>query len=555
MIRSAILSVFLLSIVSIFGTVSPALVRAATLDFSAATYSVSENGSSFDVTVIRTGTFNNAASVTVKTSDITAIADSDYQNISTVLNWGIGETASKTVTITVIDNGDVDGDRTFQLELINLVGDTAGLTDSAVVTVEDYEEGHLALSASSYAVAENENLVSITVERTEGTQGEVGISVATQDNTAKNNIDYESFEGSLNFLAGETSKTIDIVVIDDELGEVSKDFLIQLSGLTGGAVAGEHFSASIVIVDDDSDFTPGLKLLSFDDEYISQQSLVDLNQASLVDSTQSFIDTINAIPVLQTTDLVAEQNSDGLISILVGTDKFYLRPTSVVRSSSATPNIVVADDHSGYLTTADGVDIQFQPALLPLDLLQEELASVNLPEITVTDTGNLTIQVDQGPPPLEQNDEGTVVINNSYYDRYNLRPLSVATVLEANSEGLVLVPHPVFPNEVLLGVIFSDDAELRQQLLTPAPFDAMEFAEHLDLFTGVSNVNLENYGIVTFNSGEETVTLFADYIVRRVSAFDDSMVGISAVADANGDGVDDLKMTYSNGDEQYFFIM
>jgi len=112
---------------------SPDLVHAAILDFSAASYSVSENGSTFDVTVNRSGTFNNAASVTVKTSDITAIADTDYQNISTVLSWAVGETDSKTVTITVIDNDVVNSNKTFQLELINLVGDTAGPIDSAVV--------------------------------------------------------------------------------------------------------------------------------------------------------------------------------------------------------------------------------------------------------------------------------------------------------------------------------------------------------------------------------------------------------------------------------------
>jgi len=357
------------------------------------------------------------------------------------------------------------------------------------------------------------------------------------------------------YLEGETSKTIDIPLINDELGEVSKDFSIELSGLTGGAVAGDNFSATVSIVDDDMDFTPGLNQISFDDDNISQQNLVDLNQASLIDSTLSFIDTINQIPVLQTTELIAEQNNDGLIVIQVGSDKFYLRPTSVVRALSTNPSIVIADDHSGYLTTADGVNIEFQPALQGLSLLQEELATVDLPEIEVTENGNLTIQVDQGPPPLEQNGDGEVVINNSYYDRYNLRPLSVASLIDAESQGLVLLPHPNYPNEVLLGVIFSDESEFRQQLLTPSPFDAMEFAEQLELFTGVTDVSIGNYGLVTFMSGEESITLFSDYFVRRVPEFDDSMVGVYAAADVNGDGVDDLRMVYSNGDEQFFFVM
>ncbi|NKB34735.1 MAG: hypothetical protein GKR91_16700 [Pseudomonadales bacterium] len=540
----------------LFGVVNPSLLVAATLDFTSATYTVSENASTFDVTVNRSGTFNNAASVTVKTTDLTAIAGEDYQNISTVLNWAVGETTAKSVSITILDNTVVNANKTFQLELINLTGDVAGTIDTAVVTIEDYEEGHLALSASSYSAFEDDNSISIAVSRTEGSRGEVGISFATQDNTAKNILDNESAVGDLVFLEGEISKTIDISIVNDEIGEIDKDFLVTLSGITGGAVLGANASAEISIADDDLDFTPGLELLAFDDDNISQPDLVDLNQTSLTDVSQTFIDTINLIPVLATTELVAEQDSSGLISIQVGADKFFLRPVSVIRSDdSSSPSIIIANDHSGYLVTADGVNIDFQPALQPLSLLQQELALVSLPEIIITDTGNLTIQVDQGPPPLEQNEDGELVINNSYYDRYNLRPISVATLATVVDEGLMLVTHPMFTNEVLLAVTFQDETVFRQQLLTAAPYNAPEFEEYLSDFTGVTNVSLGDYGVTTFNFGEETITLLADYIVRRVPEFDTSMIGVTAVTDANGDGIDDLKMIYSSADEQYFFVM
>lgn len=550
MTRRAILLLILI------GVLNPSLLIAATLDFSAANYTVSENASSFDVAINRSGTFANAASVTVKTTDLTALADEEYQNISTVLNWAVGETTPKTVSITILDNSVVNTDKTFQLELINLVGDVAGSIDSAVVTIEDYEEGHLALSAPSYVASEDESTISITVSRSNGSRGEVGISFTTQDNTARQNLDYESAEGNLIFLDGEITNTIEIPIIDDQIGEIDKNFLVSLSGISGGAIMGENSSADITIADDDFDFTPGLKLLTFDDDNISQPDLVDLSQASLIDSTQSFIDTINQIPVLATTDLIAEQDSTGLIAIQVGNDKFFLRPVSVVKADvAASPAIVIADDHSGYMVTSDGVNIEFQPALQPLSLLQQELALISLPEIVISATGNLTIQVDQGPPPLEQNEDGELVINNSYYDRYNIRPISVATLIEADKEELVLVPHPGYSSEVLLAVVFQDETEFRQQLLTSAPYDALEFEESLNDFPGVTGVSLADYGIATFTFGAEIVSLLADFYVRKVPDFDDSMIGISAVADANGDGIDDLKMVYSSGDEQYFFVM
>ena len=550
MIRSSKLLLIWLGVI-----ISP-ISAAATLDFASATYSVSENASTFDVTVNRSGTFANAASVTVKTTNQTATADADYQNISTVLNWAIGETTPKTVTITILDNAVVNADKTFQLELINLIGDTAGSINTAIVTIEDYEEGHLALSASSYLATEDSNSISITVSRTDGSRGVVGISFSTQDSTARKNLDYETTAGNLAFLEGETVKIIDIPIIDDEIGEIDKEFLLELSLVTGGAIIGEFSSANIMIADDDDDFTPGLKLLSFNDDNISQPSLIDLNQSSLVDTSLTIIDTINLIPVLFTTELVAVQDKTGVIKIAVGEDNFYLRPVSVVRAESGSdPSIIIASDHSGLIVTADGVAIHFQPALQPLALLQQELASLSLPEIVVTASGNLTIQVDQGPPPLEQDENGELVVNNSYYDRYNFRPISVASLSEIAEEGLSLLTHPIFPGEVLLNVTFRDEAEYRQQLLSSAPLDADEFALELDNFTGASNVSLEEYGVSTFKFGAETITLFADYLVRRVPDFDSSMIGVTAIADVNGDGVDDLKMVYSSGDEQYFLVM
>ena len=90
--------------------------------------------------------------------------------------------------------------------------------------------------------------------------------------------------------------------------------------------------------------------------------------------------------------------------------------------------------------------------------------------------------------------------------------------------------------------------------VSTAPFNSEEFVYYLGEFSGVSDVEQQNYGLTTFAFGTETITVLADYFVRRVAEFDDSMVGVSAAADADGDGIDNLKMTHSNGDEQCFFV-
>ena len=543
-------------LISITGVLLCRSLSAGTLEFELSSYAIAENASSFEVAVSRSGNVSAAATVTVISIDGTAVASKDFLNISVVLSWTAGDTLSKKFSITIIDNAIVDGSLNFQLELINPSGDTLGTVATTLVTISDFEEGQLALSAASYSISENDEVVMVTVSRTIGTNGEVSVSIATKDGTASKDSDYESVETTLVFADGEALKTISIPLVDDNIGEVDETFSIELSSVTGGATIGEIQTATITIEDTDLDFTPLLTTLSLVDDNITQPPLIDLKQASLLDATKTFLETINEIPVLKITDLVAEQDSSGIITIAVGDDKYYLRPIAVTRAVSGfEPLIIIYDDKNGRFVTSQGLNFEFQPALKGLSILQEKLAEVSLPELEVTANGNITIQVDQGPPPLELNAAGVLEIHNSYFDRYNVRPISVGTLSTATTEDIALIAHPSFPDEALLVVTFRDESDFRQQVLTPAPYDGLELVDYLNIVDGLSNVVLGDYGLVNLKYGTEAVTLFSDYIVRRAENFVSSKVGVVSVADMNGDGRNDIKMTYSSGDEQYFFVM
>ncbi|MEG3974771.1 Calx-beta domain-containing protein, partial [Microcoleus sp. herbarium8] len=109
----------------------------STFNFSAANYSVNENGNSATITVTRTDAANVAADVSYSTSNGSANAGSDYTATSGTLNFAIGET-TKDFTIPIIDDILVEGDETVNIRLVSPTnGADLGTISTAVVTIVD----------------------------------------------------------------------------------------------------------------------------------------------------------------------------------------------------------------------------------------------------------------------------------------------------------------------------------------------------------------------------------------------------------------------------------
>src|SRR5205823_9524765 len=91
------------------------------LQFSAATYSVNENGGSAVITVSRTGSSSGTVSVNYATSDGSATAFQDYSPASGTLTFFPGET-SKSFLVPIIDDLLVEGNETVNLTLSSPAG-------------------------------------------------------------------------------------------------------------------------------------------------------------------------------------------------------------------------------------------------------------------------------------------------------------------------------------------------------------------------------------------------------------------------------------------------
>jgi len=77
------------------------------------------------------------------------------------------------------------------------------------------------------------------------------VDYATSDNSAKQRTDYLAAAGTLQFAAGETSKTFSVLIIDDVYVEGDKQLNVTLSNPVGGTV-GAPSSATLTIVDNDA---------------------------------------------------------------------------------------------------------------------------------------------------------------------------------------------------------------------------------------------------------------------------------------------------------------
>ena len=533
------------------------------VEFSATTFAGVEATSPLTISVRRTGTATAAATVVVKSVDGTATAGADYTAVTTTLRWAAGDATDKTVGLVLLDDRVSEASETLILSLSEVTGDTTGSNTQSTVTIGDFEQGTLQFSATDYQVAENGGSATITVARSAGSNGAVTINYATANRTATAPDHYLTKTGTLTFAEGITSQTFAVTVVDNSLGQVDKTIGLTLTTPGGGALAGERLTATLTILNDDVDFTPGLTKITPTRTGVTQPVVINLSQPSPFNSKSSLLQAVNRIPELTITTLTAAQSSAGIMTIPVGEAIFHVYPYNGTRvSASASPAIFMNTDSSGRIVTDEGLQFGFQPALAAIDVLQTQLTAMQMPKLTVTEHGNITVQRNQGTPQLDLDGSGKLVINNAFYDRFNVRPAIVSTPAATGSiVGLHLHAHPdaALPGEIYLRVVYSNGNQLRQQLLTSAPAIADELTAGLLTLEGVSNVRFEDFGMIAFTFNGRKHRVYADFMVRRVNpasyAGQTLRKGLFSLSDVNGDGSDDFRMVYSNGDEQNFFYL
>lgn len=117
-------------------TASPGTSNTAgSLALSNSSYSVSQSAGSVTISVARSGGSSGAVSVKYATANGGAIAGTDYTAKSGTLNWAAGDTAAKTISISVSNASPYSGSKGFSVQLSS-AGGGATLTSPSSATVD-----------------------------------------------------------------------------------------------------------------------------------------------------------------------------------------------------------------------------------------------------------------------------------------------------------------------------------------------------------------------------------------------------------------------------------
>ena len=235
------------------------------LQFSAATYSVAENGGLATINVQRVGGSNGVVMVDYATSNGTATAGSDYTAASGTLMWGNGDSANKTFNVQITNDGVVESDETISLTLSNpQFGALVGSPGAAVLTILDNDgPGRLEFSAPTYTVSESAGSAQIIVNRVGGSGGAISVQFNTSNGTATAGADYAATPTTLNWANGDAGPWyVYVPVFPDALVEASETVHLALSNPTGGATLGSQNASTLIITDDAPPTTGRLRFSS-----------------------------------------------------------------------------------------------------------------------------------------------------------------------------------------------------------------------------------------------------------------------------------------------------
>jgi len=258
------------------------LINSGTVQFSAPTYTVNENGTTATITVTRTGGTEGELKVdyaTVLGGTATSPADYVGATATGTLTFAAGSAVSQDILITINDDTDFEGNETVNLALSNVTVDllaaagALGTPSTAVLTIDDFEAGTLSFSAPNYFIDETTGLpiAAITVTRTLGSDGAVGATYSIANGTALLGSDYSASAtpNPLTWLAGDaTSRTIVIPITNDTLNEGNETILLGLGTITGGALTGITSAVANILPSDGIkiDASTSFKAISFLDQ-------------------------------------------------------------------------------------------------------------------------------------------------------------------------------------------------------------------------------------------------------------------------------------------------
>ncbi|MCG8454076.1 MAG: hypothetical protein MI717_12950 [Spirochaetales bacterium] len=205
------------------------------LEWSAPVVQTDEGEDFVELTVLRSGKMNNTVRVSYRTADGTAQSGADYTAASEVLLFAPDETEKRIRINLDAEDQTQEITQDFQVELHTPLGDAILGSDSTVtVEILDNEDKPSLQINGPRQVSEDAGSLSLTLDLDAPVVGESTIiTVLTRFLNTANSAQQNDFtpiaSTQIEYLAGETSKSLSIPILDDNLYENDEVFELLVS--------------------------------------------------------------------------------------------------------------------------------------------------------------------------------------------------------------------------------------------------------------------------------------------------------------------------------------
>ena len=230
----------------------------------------------------------------------TATQDDDYDDF--LLEAGRtaeitvpGGELSQTFDITIVDDSVNESNETIAIGWQKSVGDEVTpntFSFTGTITDNDTPLPELSFPSSIISVDEEDGPAQVTVTLTPASTETVTVDYATRDSVAglaREGEDYTATSGTLTFAPGETSKTIIVEILSDNIYEGFEGFLVWLSN-PSGATLPVYQGKAVQIVSDDAVPTASMAPVTVDEGARTMTLTLRLSHPSAEDIAYSTID-------------------------------------------------------------------------------------------------------------------------------------------------------------------------------------------------------------------------------------------------------------------------
>ncbi|MBL4763620.1 MAG: hypothetical protein JKY93_13105, partial [Gammaproteobacteria bacterium] len=228
--------------------VDSASIPRSTISATTSGGSIISEGATTQITLARSGSAQEAISIQVALKSGSTADASDFTLLPSTVSWSAGDTASKTVTVSVNKDTAIEATESLVFEFINPTGGAEYIGADIALTINATDSVNFV--SANYGVLEDAGSVSIEVARSGTGSGAASIKLFLDaGSTATAGSDFTFTDATtVSWIDGETgNKTVTIpIIFDADALEGTENIVLNLAS-NANLFPGSVFSTSIAI--------------------------------------------------------------------------------------------------------------------------------------------------------------------------------------------------------------------------------------------------------------------------------------------------------------------